>query len=151
MGSCKIIRPGICGKGSGSATFGRKIAYWQADNVNSRKCGKVYPGAIQSAGFTHLNYAFASIDPVSFAIKREDQEAHDDPKNPGPSLYRAFTALKTSELQTWIAVGGFDFSDENKPTHSTTWSDLTSTQDNRAKFISSLKTFMSDYDFQGKL
>ena len=26
-------------------------------------------------------------------------------------LYTDFTGLKTSGLQTWIAVGGFDFSD----------------------------------------
>ena len=50
-------------------------------------------------------------------------------------------------MQTWIAIGGFDFSDPG-PTH-TTWSDMMSTSANRAAFISSLIDFMTTWGFQG--
>jgi hypothetical protein len=60
---------------------------------------------------------------------------------------KEFTALKSSKLQTWIAVGGYDFSDKGK-TH-TTWSDMCSTQAGRAAFIQSTISFMDEYGFQG--
>jgi chitinase len=50
-------------------------------------------------------------------------------------------------MQTWVAIGGFDFSDPG-PTH-TTWSDTMSTSANRAAFISSLIDFMTTWGFQG--
>lgn len=59
-----------------------------------------------------------------------------------------FTALKSSSLETWVAVGGFDFSDNTTATH-TTWSDLCADAGHRASFISSTKDFMKAYGFQG--
>lgn len=50
-------------------------------------------------------------------------------------------------MQTWIGIGGFDFSDPG-PTH-TTWSDLCSTSSNRAAFVNSLIDFMNKWGFQG--
>lgn len=50
-------------------------------------------------------------------------------------------------MQTWISIGGFDFSDPG-PTH-TTWSDMVSTSANRAAFISSLVDFLPQWGFQG--
>lgn len=60
-----------------------------------------------------------------------------------------FTALHRNGAgpQTWIAVGGFDFSDPG-PTH-TTWSDLCASKANRAAFIASVKAYMDKYGFQG--
>jgi chitinase len=57
---------------------------------------------------------------------------------------KEFTALKSNKLQTWIAVGGYDFSDKG-----TTWSDMCSTQASRAAFIQSTISFMDEYGFQG--
>lgn len=62
---------------------------------------------------------------------------------------REFTDLsKDGKLQTWIAIGGFDFSNENTSTH-TTWSDMVSTKANRASFIESVRAYMDEYGFQG--
>ena len=63
-------------------------------------------------------------------------------------IMKQFTALKSSSLQTWFAVGGFDFSNAGTSTHNT-WSILTSTQANRAKFIQSAINIMNQYGFQG--
>lgn len=86
-----------------------------------------------------MNLAFASIDPTTFAVVPSDPR--DVP------YYTEFTALKTSTLQTWIAIGGWDFNDPG-PTQST-FSQLASTANNRAAFISSLQSFMTQYGFQG--
>jgi chitinase len=89
--------------------------------------------------YTHLYFSFASIDPTSFHVTHAVEA--------DATLMKEFTALKSNKLQTWIAVGGYDFSDKGK-TH-TTWSDMCSTQASRASFIQSTISFMDEYGFQG--
>lgn len=50
-------------------------------------------------------------------------------------------------MQTWISIGGFDFSNPG-PTH-TTFSDIVHRPSNRAKLIASLLQFMRQWDFEG--
>jgi chitinase len=86
-----------------------------------------------------LYFAFASINPSTYQIT---------PSNPADTtLMTEFTALKSSTLETWIAIGGFDFSDVGS-TH-TTWSDLCADPTKRATFISSVQSYMETYGFQG--
>jgi len=62
---------------------------------------------------------------------------------------REFTSLsKEGGLQTWIAIGGFDFSDPDQPTHKT-WSELCASKTARAAFIESVRDYMDEYGFQG--
>jgi chitinase len=65
------------------------------------------------------------------------------------ALYNRFTDLKKSHigLQTWVSVGGWSFTDPG-PTR-TAFSEMTSTSDNRAKFISEVRQFMDTYGFDG--
>ncbi|KAH8797670.1 bacteriodes thetaiotaomicron symbiotic chitinase [Xylogone sp. PMI_703] len=137
-GSCEPKPQPSCGE-SGSSN-GRTIAYYQASNVRDRLCNRIDPAHINTTGLTHLYFAFASIDPQTFAVVPTDPE--DEP------IYSQFTSLKTSSLETWIGIGGFDFSDPGTATH-TTWSDMCSNEANREKFISSLISFMEQYGFQG--
>ncbi|KAL8671886.1 MAG: hypothetical protein Q9168_003623 [Polycauliona sp. 1 TL-2023] len=108
-------------------------------NVRDRACNRIAPTQIKTQGLTHLFYAFANIDPTSFEIA---------PANPANvSQYEEFTALKRATMETWIAVGGFDFSNAG-PTR-TTWSEMCSSPSNRARFINSMAAFMNQYGFQG--
>ncbi|WZH40929.1 Chitinase [Fusarium acuminatum] len=139
-GGCNIVSSPSCAKGGGS-TSGRTIGYYQSWNVRARKCDTKTPKQLNTKGFTHLFYSFAFIDPVSFKVT----PAHDD----DVKQMREFTDLsKDGKLQTWIAIGGFDFSNENTATH-TTWSDMVSTKANRASFIESVRAYMDEYGFQG--
>lgn len=113
FGLCEIVNPTTCGVDSGT-TAGRTIGYYQGANVRNRPCMQVTPSDINVTGYTHLYYAFAGIDPSSFNVVAEDPSDID--------LYIEFTALQSSSLQTWIAIGGFDFSDAGTTTH-TTWYD----------------------------
>ncbi|KAI0129633.1 glycoside hydrolase superfamily [Xylariales sp. AK1849] len=134
FGVCEIVPPPTCGKASSAS--GRTIGYYQAANIESRICNKVRPAQLEITGFTHLYYAFVEFDPSSFAIVNNNAD-----------LYKEFTVLQKEGLETWVAVGGYDFSDPGA-TH-TAWSDMASNQSSRAAFIASLKLFIKNYDFQG--
>jgi chitinase len=109
--------------------------------VQWRGCDKVWPCQIDTTALTHLIFAFLFIDPKSFLVTPVDATVD-------PPLYTEFTALKTRKLQTWIAVGGFALNDPDTPTY-TTFSDMASTPENRAAFITSIIAFMEQYGFQG--
>ncbi|KAK7438834.1 hypothetical protein Landi51_11481 [Colletotrichum acutatum] len=138
-GSCSIASTPSCAKGGGS-TNGRTIGYYQSWNVRTRKCDTKTPKQLDTKGFTHLFYSFAFIDPTSYAVV----PAHDD----DPAQMREFTGLAKDSLKTWIAVGGFDFSNPETKTHHT-WSDMVATKANRAAFISSAREYMDEYGFTG--
>lgn len=112
---------------------------YRNSNVRDRACNRITPAQINTKGLSHLFYAFAHIDPASFEITPVNQA--------DVSQYAEFTALKSTTMETWIAVGGFDFSNV-EPTRST-WSDLCSTSANRATFIASVAAFMAQHGFQG--
>jgi GH18 family chitinase len=111
-GSCAVVEPKTCGVDSGTSN-GRTIAYYQGSNVYNRLCNQIHPADIDTSQYTHLYYAFASVDPATFAVVPSDIKDED--------IYAEFTALQRLGVETWIAVGGFDFSDDNTSTHQT-WS-----------------------------
>ncbi|KAL9014930.1 MAG: hypothetical protein Q9173_000435 [Seirophora scorigena] len=63
------------------------------------------------------------------------------------SMFKELNARKTSSMQIWVAVGGYDFSVANSPTHQTS-SRMTSTGMIRATFIRSLRECMDTHGFQ---
>ncbi|KFY99091.1 hypothetical protein V500_01463 [Pseudogymnoascus sp. VKM F-4518 (FW-2643)] len=136
-GPCAIVAPKKCGVGS-ATTSKRTIAYYQAVSSYGRICNSIKPRNIDTTKFTHLYYAFASINPETYEITVTDKDKEIIPE---------FTVLNTT-LKTWIAVGGFDFSEPDTPTH-TTWSDLVSSSANRKTFITSLIDFMDFWGFSG--
>ena len=102
------MMPKVVGR---STSHRRRVGYWQSTNTKKRqvqngkfRCAPVAPDDIQYQGFTHLNYAFGAINPVTFEMVEDKSKS---------GLYKEFTNLKykPNGPQTWIAVGGFDFSD----------------------------------------
>lgn len=122
----------------GGSESGRSVAYYQVANVRKQQWNRITPEQIETDDLTHLNLAFATIDPSSFEV--EAMDADDE------AIYRDFTALQSDSLQTWIAIGGWNFN--NKGPTRTTWSDIASSSDNRAIFIKSVIAFMDKYGFQ---
>jgi chitinase len=138
-GSCAVPSTPKCGIDSGTASKGRHVAYYQVADSRHRKCEKKSPKQLNITGITHLNLAFATFDPFTFELRPENQA--------DLNIYSEFTGLKSSTLQTWIAVGGWAFS-EPGPTRKA-WAKMTSSKDNRAKFIASAINFMDQHGFQG--
>ncbi|KAI4265433.1 MAG: hypothetical protein L6R38_009429 [Xanthoria sp. 2 TBL-2021] len=110
------------------------------DNLRKRRCHRISPSQIITTGLSHLYLAFASIDPKTFDIV----PAHPDDVD----LYGQFTARKSSSMQTWIAIGGFQFGAAGSATRET-WKLMTSRVDARKGFITSLGDFMKKSGFQG--
>ncbi len=99
------------------------------------------PEDIPLGYYTHINFAFASIDPSSFTIAPMASDV--------AALYGGVTGLKSSQpgLQVWISIGGWAFNDPG-PTRST-FSDLVGSSSAQEAFFSSLISFMSHNGFDG--
>lgn len=137
-GGCGDVKRPSCG--SGTSVSKRTIGYYETW-ANSRKKSPVAPEDLNLDGFTHINFAFSFFDASSFEITSMDSNA--------ASLYSRFTALKGKKdgLQAWISVGGWSFTDPG-PTQKA-FSNMVSSQGNRAKFIGNLRQFMDTYGFDG--
>lgn len=102
----------------------------------------MYPEDLPVGSYTHLNFAFAFIDPKTFAVSPmlDDQIP----------LFQRTTNLKTRApgLEVWISIGGWSMNDPDQPTHST-FSQLAASSDAQAKFFKSLISFMQTYGFDG--
>lgn len=96
FGSCSLIDPPSC-TNNGSITD-RVVGYYQVSNLQYRLCDQVTPDQINTKGFTHLFFAFASIDPSTYEVTPVRSSDAD--------VYSNFTDLKSSKLETWIAIGG---------------------------------------------
>ncbi|RDB25300.1 Chitotriosidase-1 [Hypsizygus marmoreus] len=126
---------------SGSSSSKRTIGYYEAWGI-TRPCDKMYPEGIPIGAYTHLNFAFAFIDPSSFKVA--PMSSND------PALYSRFTALKNTNpgLETWISIGGWSMNDPDQPT-ATTFSDLAGSSDAQSKFFASTLSFLETYGFDG--
>lgn len=99
-GKKKVKRPSCSKNGS----LNRVVGYYEGWSPD-RPCHPFYPEQIPEGIYTHLNYAFASIDPESFEIL----PASDHEKK----LMKRLTGLKDidPDLKVFIAVGGWTFND----------------------------------------
>lgn len=90
---------------------------------------------------TKFHAAFVYFDPATFSITAMDATS--------AGLFSRFTALKSnySNLETWVSVGGWSFSDPGST--ETAWPIMASSSANRAAFIRSLTQFMKTYGFDG--
>ncbi|RLL97667.1 hypothetical protein CFD26_105658 [Aspergillus turcosus] len=133
----KTVKRPSCSKDSG---LSRVVGYYEGWSMR-RPCHSFYPEQIPVGVYTHLNYAFASIDPETFEVLPPSSQEKD--------LMKRLTALKRSDpdLKVYIAVGGWTFNDPG-PT-ATVFSDIAGSEANQKAFFKSLISFMSTYDFDG--
>ncbi|KAL2068496.1 hypothetical protein VTL71DRAFT_14833 [Oculimacula yallundae] len=125
---------------SGRSTDKRTIGYYEGWNLQ-RPCGTMAPKDIPLGYYTHLNFAFALIDPKTFRIAHMDSDT--------ATRYSDVTALKTrqKDLEVWIAIGGWAMNDPG-PTR-TTFSDLAKSTAAQDEFFESLLTFLVLHNFDG--
>lgn len=119
------------------------IAYWETWAPTLSGCGKKTPEAnIPLGSVTHINAAFAYIEPNSFKIVPG--------AGAGIEHFQSVTNLKMQSPATkvWVSIGGWTFSDNDTITQPL-WTELSSTQANRNKFILQLETFMLQWGFDG--
>ncbi|PCD32242.1 hypothetical protein FGRA07_09494 [Fusarium graminearum] len=126
----------------GSQPVKRVIGYYGSGGA-THKCNPMIPDAFPQGIYTHIYFAFGSIDPKSFKVQ---------PANAGDEqLYSQLSALKTrdSGQELWLSIGGWAFSDKGSPT-ATTFSDLVNADKIRQTyFFATLTLFMQTWGFTG--
>lgn len=107
------------------------------------------PEQIPLGYYTHINFAFASIDPSTFHVATMTSDTGVVSQDVA-ALYQRVTALKVQQqgLQVWISVGGWAMNDPTQATK-TTFSDLAGSASAQAQFFASLISFMINNGFDG--
>ncbi|KAH7117368.1 glycoside hydrolase superfamily, partial [Dactylonectria macrodidyma] len=118
----------------------RTIGYYEGWNYQ-RPCGNMEPEDIPLGYYTHINFAFALIDPDTFRMDVMDSGT--------ASRYDRVTALKAKQpdLEVWIAIGGWAMNDPGE--YRTVFSDLAKSESAQDVFFESLITFLQKHDFDG--
>ncbi|KAK8042256.1 glycoside hydrolase superfamily [Apiospora rasikravindrae] len=124
----------------GKSADQKLIGYYEGWNL-ARPCGTMKPEDIPLGWYTHINFAFALVNPTTFRIDPMDANT--------ASLYKRVTALKEkqTDLKVWIAIGGWAMNDPGP--YRTTFSDLAASESKQDAFFESLLTFMQQNGFDG--
>jgi len=119
----------------------RRVVGYYEGWASRRPCQQFYPEQVAVGVYSHLNFAFASIDPGTFAVIPADPQ--------DVELYRRLTSMKKMDpqLKVYIAIGGWAFNDPG-PTQNV-FSQLVASDANQKAFFRSLISFMETYDFDG--
>lgn len=128
--------------GEGLGGFSRVVGYYESW-ARTRECDVIVPEFIPAGVYTHMNFAFATINPHSFEVQFETRADAD--------MARRLTLLKSADpgLKVFVAIGGWAFSNPSAPTHKT-FSELAGASEERQRhFMRSLISFMGRYDFDG--
>ncbi|KAF5671745.1 hypothetical protein FHETE_3958 [Fusarium heterosporum] len=122
------------------------IGYYEAWSAR-RKCQPFRPSNIPTNALTHVNFAFAYIDPDTYEITTMDSSTLD-------TLFQEVTAIKSMKsglgdpIEVWIAIGGWTFSNNHTDTQPL-FGEIAKTEKNRKIFSDNLVKFMTRYGFDG--
>lgn len=139
--NCVLHPPPTPSAGKGDA-LRRKIGYY--DVITAQKpCHNVAPDDLPLDTLTHINYAFASIDPETFEIKTISPLVAND-------TFPATTEVKdwNPYLKVYLCIGGWSFTDAGAPTQPV-FSTIAASDTTRKQFAAEVAGFMSKYGFDG--
>ncbi|GKT51071.1 killer toxin subunits alpha/beta [Colletotrichum spaethianum] len=148
-GGCEsncVVNPPIPAGGSAIPVLENKvIGYYEAWSAR-RSCHSFPPAGLPVEGLTHVNFAFAYIDPDSLEITTMDSETD-------AGLFAQVTDIKNSnalgsDLQVFVAIGGWTFSDNDTATQPV-FPDIAASEEKSKKFANNLVKFMTRYGFDG--
>ncbi|KAH7195298.1 hypothetical protein DER44DRAFT_536499 [Fusarium oxysporum] len=135
-GSKTVKRPS-CKKGG---DMQRVVGYFEGWAKN-RPCEVFSPEQIPIGLYTHINFAFGTINPNTFLIEANDPEDVD--------MYERLMLLKKKDtnLKIYLAIGGWTFNDPG-PT-ARVFSDLSASPARQRTFFKSVESFLATYKFDG--
>lgn len=134
-----VARPS-CDVDSQSIT--RVIGYYNSAAA-TRSCGGMTPFGFPQGVYSHVYFAFGTIDPDTFEVL--PASSNDE------QLYTELASLQGRDLgqEMWLSIGGWTFSDAGEPT-ATTFSDLAGADITYQNvFFASLNLFMMTWGFTG--
>nr|QDJ94336.1 chitinase chiC3 [Cordyceps cicadae] len=118
------------------------IGYYEAWNDRS-KCHQTSAKDLPVDALTHLNYAFAYIDPSTFEITTMDSATP-------ARIFQDVADLKQTSpsLKIFVSLGGWTFSDNGTATQPV-FGNIARSPDNRQKFATNVLKFLSTYGYDG--
>lgn len=128
-----------------SADFrGVVIGYYESWS-DRLECHQMAPSDLPLSEMTHLNYAFAYIDPDSYEVVTMDSQTPE-------SLFKITVDAKqyNADLKVFVSIGGWTFSDNGTATQPLL-SEISSTSSNRQKFADNVLSFLDHYGFDGSV
>jgi chitinase len=139
-GDKQMPKPASCDTTQRRKAFTRVVGYYESWSM-ARPCNAFKPERIPAGVYTHINFAFGTIDPNTFEVRPETAA--------DMALYRRVVGLKKREpgLKVMIALGGWTFNDPGPTQH--IFSDIARSRENQDKFLRSLVSFMATYGFDG--
>ncbi|GAO19284.1 hypothetical protein UVI_02063400 [Ustilaginoidea virens] len=133
----KKVKPPTC---SGGTSANKRVIGYFEGWAHTKNCGGLTPEKLLNGAYTHLNYAFAFINPSTFEIA--NMQDSDD------QYMARLTNLKNFNPGLKIAVGGWSMNDPDQPTKRT-FSELAASSDHQKTFANSLLSLMDKYGFDG--
>ncbi|KAL2859873.1 uncharacterized protein BJX67DRAFT_338240 [Aspergillus lucknowensis] len=137
-------KPEVPGGASSESVLHKVIGYYESWAAR-RKCQKFTPQQIPISGLTHINFAFAFVEPETYKVVPMDGETP-------ASLFQEVTELKDrasgGDLEVFIAIGGWTFSDNGTDTQPLL-GEIAADADKRQTFADNLVDFMVKYGFDG--
>ncbi|PYI36201.1 hypothetical protein BP00DRAFT_453217 [Aspergillus indologenus CBS 114.80] len=121
------------------------IGYYESWSAR-RDCHPMAPDGLPIDGLTHVNFAFASIDPNTYEVTTMDSATPAD-------LFQAAADVKTfksgnAELEVFVSIGGWTFSDNDTATQPLL-GEIAADAGNRKTFADNVVRFLDQYGFDG--
>ncbi|KAI2696119.1 CAZyme family GH18 [Penicillium roqueforti] len=129
--------------GSSSGVLQNKVIGYYEAWMARKSCHKIKPVNLPLDALTHVNFAFASIDPSTYQVVAMDSATP-------TSLFSDVTNLKSvkEDIKVYVSIGGWTFSDNGTDTQPV-FGDIAASTSNRKKFANNVVHFMRQYGFDG--
>lgn len=112
--------------------------YWSSNRLP--------PSAIFVDELTHVNFAFAYIDPTTYQVTTVDSKTPQDLLTQTADI--RYLKSNSASLEVFISIGGWTFSDNGTSTQSV-FPDIASDARKRQRFPNDLVSFIKGYGFDG--
>ncbi|GIZ44487.1 hypothetical protein CKM354_000768400 [Cercospora kikuchii] len=139
--NCRLNPPPPAGSPRGQAL--RKVIGYYETWMDRSSCNRVRPTDLPIDALTHLNVAFAYVEPGTYRIVTMD------PQTPA-RLFKECNDLKRykSDLKVYISIGGWTFSDNGTATQPLL-GEIAADAGRRQRFADNVVRFMNEYGFDG--
>ncbi|THX54883.1 glycoside hydrolase [Aureobasidium pullulans] len=140
--NCELHPDPPGGNISGSVLDSKVIGYYESWSAR-RDCHKIAPTDLPLDALSHVNFAFAYIDPENSQIMTMDTSTPS-------SLFQDTANLKSIKpsLKVFVSVGGWSFSDDGTETQAI-FGDIAADATKRQTFANNAVKFMKQYGFDG--
>ncbi|KAL4900084.1 hypothetical protein BDW74DRAFT_171029 [Aspergillus multicolor] len=140
--NCDLHPEPPSGSAGKSVLENKVIGYYESWSAR-KDCHKVSPTDLPLDALTHINFAFAYIEPDTYKVVTMD-------KATPASLFEDTTSVKAikEQIKIYVSIGGWTFSD-NDTTTQPLFGEIAADATKRKTFANNVVHFMKQYGFDG--